>query len=315
MNKKTYYKWQVLEGVVNTDKEHIKVTYSGYDFPYAILQFGRCRTIIVQYFCGNKPWYAIVQKALSKIQEEIEYYMLQKSSANPWEYAVCRASKAADMYSDVRWALYPKYSPVIENIHGDIEKNDNPALLQFNIGEMHLHAEEYKEAIIAFNRCIEIDNTYSQAYVYRGIAFAHLGEFDLAINDCNFAIDIDPEYDYAYCYRGYCYLLQDMDEEAMADCNKAIELKPESAKYLGNRAHLYMNKSKYKLALRDFEKAIDIEPDHPDYYEGKAEAYLEMEMPGLATEAYEEAMAVDPYNILVFAKLAQLKTGALHEEH
>lgn len=312
MNKERNYRWQVLEGIVDTSREHIKVICKDFNLPYALLQFGRCRTIVVQYFCGDKPWYKVEQSALSKIKEEITYYLFKNGEANPWQCAVNHARLNTDSYSEVRWLLFKDGGDTLNNemkvVNQDMQTEDNnPAVIQYKIGRMYLDAEEYDEAITAFNRAIEIDDSYILPYLYRSTAFCAIDELELAIADCDSVLKIDPLYDWAYSTRGYYYFLQDMIEKTIEDCNMAIKLRPTDAGYYENRGRVYLSKGDYEMAIKDFDAAIEICPDDSSPYEYKAAACMEINKPDLAKEYYEEALKVDPCNILAFAKLAQLR--------
>ncbi|NLL90406.1 MAG: hypothetical protein GX226_04825 [Dehalococcoidales bacterium] len=73
------YQWQIVEGIVDTTNDYIKVVYDDLALPYALLELGSKRKVIVQYFCGERFWELVVQKALRKIKSEIAFYFSEKA--------------------------------------------------------------------------------------------------------------------------------------------------------------------------------------------------------------------------------------------
>ncbi len=66
---------------------------------------------------------------------------------------------------------------------------------------------------------------------YVNSAFAHLerGDYEQAIEDYNKAIELDPDFAEAYYLRGVAYYVFDDPEQAIEDFTKAIELDPNFA--------------------------------------------------------------------------------------
>ena len=92
----------------------------------------------------------------------------------------------------------------------------------FRRGEEYLKNEGYEQAIAEFDRAIELDSSYSEAYNGRGAAYAGLLKFQEAIDNYNKAIEIAPEFAAAYANRGTLYARVAWMEQAMADFDRAM---------------------------------------------------------------------------------------------
>ncbi len=88
-------------------------------------------------------------------------------------------------------------------------------------GKSSYYSLEFKEAIQAFDKAIQIDPSYAEPYFFRGQAYRELGEYRIAIQDFSKAIENDPSFARAYMLRSITY--SDIGEEAksLADHYKA----------------------------------------------------------------------------------------------
>ncbi len=86
------------------------------------------------------------------------------------------------------------------------------------------HSFELRQAIIDFDKAIDLNPSYAEAYNSRGSAYFEVGDFGQAIADYNRAIEMNPDFGGAYANRGLAYAnLGDVDQ-AIADLEKAISL-------------------------------------------------------------------------------------------
>ncbi len=133
-------------------------------------------------------------------------------------------------------------------------------------GNTKYELKDYKGAIKYYNKAIELNPNYADAYLHRGVAKRKTIEFIKKhprgykgiIQDYNKAIELNPNYAMAYSYRGDAKSnLQDY-RGAIQDLNKAIELDP-------NLADAYFNRGIAKISLGqedngclDLHKAVEL---------------------------------------------------------
>jgi tetratricopeptide (TPR) repeat protein len=65
-------------------------------------------------------------------------------------------------------------------------------------GTAYANKRMWDKGIVEFNKAIEINPRYAEAYVYRGLAYAYKSQYDQAISDYNEALEINPEFAEAY---------------------------------------------------------------------------------------------------------------------
>ena len=147
-----------------------------------------------------------------------------------------------------------------------IEANSDAITLN-NRGITLRKSGKYQHAIESYNKAIELNPQYADAYNNRGFAYEQLGNHQEAIKDYSKAIELDPQFAMAYNNRGNVY--DDLGDyhHAISDYNKAIELDPQFAMAYYNRGLSYHRKKQYDKALEDFNKAIILDPnDAKTYY-------------------------------------------------
>ena len=97
----------------------------------------------------------------------------------------------------------------------------------------------YDEAIAQFDKAIELDPEYADAYYYRGLAYYYKRDFDKAIADSSKVIELDPEDIRAYCNRGLAYYYKPDFDRAITDFSNAVALDPEYTIIYTNRSLAY----------------------------------------------------------------------------
>ena len=90
---------------------------------------------------------------------------------------------------------------------------------------------QYERAIEDYNKAIELNPNFANAYKCHGDAYYLLEQYERAIEDYNKAIEdynkaieLNPNFADAYKWRGDAYYLLEQYERAIEDLSKAIEL-------------------------------------------------------------------------------------------
>ena len=99
-----------------------------------------------------------------------------------------------------------------------------------------LKSDDLDGAMEDFNKAIEKDSEFAEAYLNRGFVFGNRGELLDALADFDKAIELDPKYTEAYYNRGFIHGYFEEYEKSEADFDKVIELSPGDAEAYVNRA-------------------------------------------------------------------------------
>lgn len=137
-----------------------------------------------------------------------------------------------------------------------------------------------EQALMLYNKVIEIDSKFYKAYNNRGVCKSDKGDYQGAIEDYSISISIFSNSN-AYCNRGNCYRRIKKYDLAMADLNIALTLDNDNSAARENRAILKATMDRHQDAILDFNKAIslsyemdDIEKSNCYFYRGYSKKIL-----------------------------------------
>jgi tetratricopeptide (TPR) repeat protein len=152
----------------------------------------------------------------------------------------------------------------------------------------------FKEAMNAFNKAIELDPKFAAAYAGRAAIYNDREMWQKAIDDSEQAIKLDPYLAWGFNTRGVAYNGLEKFKEAMEDFNKAIMLNPKYVWPYSNRSYSNFSMRKYDEALADANKAIEVDPKHPDPYFRKGRALLALNETKDAIKCFDKAIEYNP---------------------
>jgi Tfp pilus assembly protein PilF len=119
-------------------------------------------------------------------------------------------------------------------------------------------------------------------------------KYDEAIAKYQKAIELDPKY--ADAYNGWGTVLGDQKkpDEAIAKYQKAIELNPKIAFAYNNWGIVLREEGKYDEAIAKYQKAIELDPKYADAYNGWGTVLADQKKPDEAIAKYQKAIELDP---------------------
>jgi Tfp pilus assembly protein PilF len=124
---------------------------------------------------------------------------------------------------------------------------------QLDLGQKYLEEMDYEQAIVAFNKAIEIDPMSVEAY---------LGMVEVYIRTTDFEIALE------YAEKGY---EATGDERLKEKIDSIIAVQLAEQLDLGNK---YLEEMDYEQAIAAFNKALEIDPINADAYLGLVEVYI-----------------------------------------
>ncbi len=156
---------------------------------------------------------------------------------------------------------------------------------------------DFKNAIVDFNKALQVNKNDAQAYANRGKAKDELGDLKGALADLSKAIELAPEKHGYYIHRGNTKVkMRDLDG-AIEDCNKAIGLAANDAALFAHRAGIYQLAGKFDKSIADFTKAISLKPGYGLYYMHRADVYSLKKDKAKTLQDVATALKLEPNNV------------------
>ncbi|HXB58527.1 MAG TPA: tetratricopeptide repeat protein [Candidatus Acidoferrales bacterium] len=136
----------------------------------------------------------------------------------------------------------------------------------YELGVSDYKASNFRLAIANLTHAIQLGNSSSNAYIYRGDAKLEQRDINGAISDFSKAIELNPNDSKAFYDRGLAKYRNADLEGAIADYDHAIALNSKYIKAYYYRASARLSLGKLDAAITDYGMAIELNPTNALYY-------------------------------------------------
>ncbi len=119
----------------------------------------------------------------------------------------------------------------------------------------------YDSAVGEYQRAVDIDSTYSKAYVNMGLAYEGAGKKPDARRVLQQAVAVNPNDVLAHCHLGQLEQSYGNYSDAIKLYQRALELDPNSAQAHYNLGLAFAENRVFREAMIEWEKVIALDPD------------------------------------------------------
>lgn len=145
----------------------------------------------------------------------------------------------------------------------------------FQKGSSLFQQSNFTDAIIQFDKAINLNPSYTEAYGDRGASKANLGQYEGAVLDYQKAEELGLKTSILYSNWGYAYYQLKEPDKAQTYLEKAIEIDPNNGSAYRWRGDIKYDKNDNKGAEQDYTTAISSNPNASNYFaRGLAYYYL-----------------------------------------
>ncbi|MBM4147185.1 MAG: tetratricopeptide repeat protein, partial [Nitrospira sp.] len=196
-----------------------------------------------------------------------------------------------------------QYDEAIVNFQRALELN--PKLLHaYNyIGNALQEKKKYDEAISYYKKALALNPYFIGAHYNLGDAFLDKGQLDKAIACYQQAIKLDPYF--AHAYNNLAIALKDKGQidEAIIYCKKAIELDPNLVEAIYNMGNALYDKGQLDEAMTYYQKALQLNPNHAGAYTNLGNVFKSRGEVDKAEMFYRYAMQMNPDDLTPYQAL------------
>jgi tetratricopeptide (TPR) repeat protein len=163
-----------------------------------------------------------------------------------------------------------------------------------NEGYAYYKVNRFEEALAVYERAIELDPNYIEAYNNKGITLRALNRPKEALTTFERAIHLNPNFAPLYNGTGNVLLAIGHNEEALAAYERAIHLNPDFVDAHNNSGNALSALNRPAEALAAYERAIHLNPNFAPAYNGKGSVLRTLNRPEEALAAFEKAIQLNP---------------------
>jgi tetratricopeptide (TPR) repeat protein len=194
--------------------------------------------------------------------------------------AICVLPALADDYTADYWAFQGASQEL--DLSNDAYWNGKGVALA-NMGR-------FDEAIACFDRAIELNSSFAEAWNFKGLALSvGQGKYDEGIACFDNALQINSAYYDAWTSRGMALANAERLDESLISFERAVQINPRDPKGWNNKGVVQMYMGGYQDALASFDKAIELDPTYGVAWNNKGLALQDMEDTPDAEAAFARA--------------------------
>jgi tetratricopeptide (TPR) repeat protein len=157
-----------------------------------------------------------------------------------------------------------------------------------------------------------VDNEQLGTFLNIGASLAQAGRHQEAIVEYEKALQINPNFGTAYLNMGGSYRYLGNNQKAIECFQKALAIDPNDVNALNNLAAVYAESNKLDEAIIYFKKAIEIDPNNALFHEGLGLAHVKLGQYKEASECFQKAIEKDSKDPVFYYELG-LAYFSLHD--
>lgn len=149
---------------------------------------------------------------------------------------------------------------------------------------------QYEEAIAAYDKAIEENQSFADPWISKGNAFQNLKRFPEAVASYDKAIEIDPGTLSAWNGKGNSLKSLNRYDEALDAFNKVIEINVNNTAGYQSKAGILQSLKRYEEAVSVYDQALKLDPKSISTYMSKAGALKNLQKYDDAITVYDQVL-------------------------
>jgi len=136
----------------------------------------------------------------------------------------------------------------------------------YNKGANYLNTGDFEKAIKSFNKSIEKNDKFIDAYFNRALSYTYLKKYDEAVNDYSIVIQLDPNNEVSFFNRSRIFNLKKEYQKALSDLNSAINIDKKFIEVYFDKAEIMIKMKNLEGAISTYTNLIEVLPNDPIPY-------------------------------------------------
>jgi len=174
------------------------------------------------------------------------------------------------------------------------EKENKTLELEYIQGKIDLLDENWESALNHFDTVLELNPSYENALIYKGIALRNLGRHEEALECYDTALKINPENEISWNNKGIALGNLGRHEEALECYDTTLRINPDYINAWNNKGIALGNLGRHEEALECYDTALKINPENEISWNNKGIALGNLGRHEEALECYDTALRINP---------------------
>jgi type IV pilus biogenesis/stability protein PilW len=189
----------------------------------------------------------------------------------------------------------PKSLEIVQ-LGGKEHSTAREILTHFNRGVHFSQQRDFARATQAYEKVIELEPNYVEAYNNLAILYQEMGDLEKARFAYQKSVELNPRYEKAHNNLGILLCLQERYEESIEAFQKALAINPHNMESYINLGILFKKTGQMDRAIECYQKALHINPLHPEAHYNIALLYEQLGNLVLAIGHYQEFVQLSAKN-------------------
>lgn len=221
----------------------------------------------------------------NKAQAEQHFQEALKLSKSKDAYVLTMIGQA---YINAANATEEDITKAIGHLEAARERDSNSPLTNVILGDAYLKQKNGGKAMSAYDRAIQLDDKYTQAYLKRGQLYTSSRNFNEAQESLLKAIEINPNFAPAYRDLGELYYFAGQYDKALSTFKKYVDMAEDTPETKAKYASFLFLTKNYEETLKQAQAVLQEDPNNLTMNRLEAYSYMELKQPEKAMEAMKD---------------------------
>ena len=182
---------------------------------------------------------------------------------------------------------------------------------------------EFNDALLYFEKVLEIDPNHLDALSNKGGMLLQLGRYDEALTHLDIVLEIEPNHIGALSNKGAVLIKLERYEEAIPYLDRVFDINPNHTYALNLKGQALAKLERYEEALLYMDKLLEINPDHVVALGSKMQVMIRLGNMEEANQYFQRILEIqprfasnllkDPSTALVYKKLDGMLEIKIHD--
>lgn len=179
--------------------------------------------------------------------------------------SVCLVAGIAAVLGILTYLRNEDYRSELQMWQDTVAKAPNNHRAHNNLGRALVHEGRLAEALVHYDKALEINPDYAQTNFNLGLLLVQLGHVVEAIPRLQQSLKINPNDIETHLNLGVAFARLDRNEEAIGHYRKALAIDSQYAPAHNNLGNLLLRQGRVDEAVACYQAAVEIDPRDPEY--------------------------------------------------